>query len=670
MKKDNKIKKYIILVFELIFIAMLIYSLIEIAIWYINNIQNKEINKQMQNSIIIETNKENETKEEKYDIDFNTLKQTNIDIIGFLKVNGTNIETIVVKGNDNEYYLNHNLEKKYNKAGWVFADYKNKLDLTDKNIIIYGHNMKDSSMFGTLENILKEEWYNNEQNRKLTFITENEQATYEVFSVYKIENEDYYITTEGNISINSINSLKMAKPGNASITVSAYGLMKTLNIVAINLNVGDVNYDNKIDVNDMIIIQQVADGNADVDDVTLVLCDVNGDNKVDEKDVEEIAKIIGFETDETFTVSTEVFNKVSYQAYLIEPWAMRATVRFTDAEGTTIDVAGMQDYGVYAIRAGMLDALEEGEVTIKDIILDSDSIYYGMSDTEGEGMWATGDGRATFSFDDGLFTYRLSEEIYWVAYCKDADGKAHFTTYKTKSLSAIAETLVASSSTNVYIKAILEDMLVMEEAIVDYRSDFDNLTDLEPSNPNTIGDCEIDFGPAATDGKYAIGNSYRVSLIEPWSIRLIARIYDTTDEDTSSTDHIDYSMADDYGVIVFQDIDGTHGNMTSYEDLLALENAYVYSKSQGNMGIDPNESNKVSAGYDKDIFTYQLDKDIYCVSFVKIDGKFYYSKLLTRNMHTFMSDSIANNSGTDKLLKVYDAMIEMYESVQAYHESL
>jgi len=195
LKKNNKIRKNIILVLELIFIAMLIYSLIEIVIWYINNMQNKEINKQIENSIIIETNKENEI-EERYDIDFSTLKQTNTDIVGFLKVNGTNIETIIVKGNDNEYYLNHNLDKKYNKAGWVFADYKNKLDGADKNIIIYGHNMKDGSMFGTLENILKEEWYNNEQNRILTFITENEQVTYEVFSVYKIENEDYYITTE------------------------------------------------------------------------------------------------------------------------------------------------------------------------------------------------------------------------------------------------------------------------------------------------------------------------------------------------------------------------------------------------------------------------------------------------------------------------------------------
>ena len=46
--------------------------------------------------------------------------------------------------------MNHNFEQEYNSAGWIFMDYKNKLDGTDKNIVIYGHNMKDLSMFGKL----------------------------------------------------------------------------------------------------------------------------------------------------------------------------------------------------------------------------------------------------------------------------------------------------------------------------------------------------------------------------------------------------------------------------------------------------------------------------------------------------------------------------------------
>lgn len=191
MRKTKKLKNKIVFIFELIFITMLIYSLVQITIWYINTNQNQKIEKEIQNSITIETSINNET----YNIDFNALKQTNTDAVAFLKVNGTNIEYIVVKGNDNEHYLNHNFEKKYNKAGWIFMDYKNKLDGTDKNIVIYGHNMRDGSMFGTLKDTLKEEWYNNEENKYITLITENEQLTYQIFSIYQIEKEDYYINT-------------------------------------------------------------------------------------------------------------------------------------------------------------------------------------------------------------------------------------------------------------------------------------------------------------------------------------------------------------------------------------------------------------------------------------------------------------------------------------------
>lgn len=111
-------------------------------------------------------------------------------------MNDTNIEYIVVKTEDNSYYLHHNFEKNENSAGWIFADCRNKLDGTDKNIIIYGHNMRNYTMFGTLQNTLNENWKNSEDNKKIIFITENENSTYEVFSAYQIEAEDYYMKTD------------------------------------------------------------------------------------------------------------------------------------------------------------------------------------------------------------------------------------------------------------------------------------------------------------------------------------------------------------------------------------------------------------------------------------------------------------------------------------------
>lgn len=173
----------------IVFIILFIISIKKIIEWHVNNKKNKRIQEEISGSIVI-------NKEKEYEIDFSVLKQKNPDTVGWLKVEGTEIEYVVVQAKDNNYYLTRNFEKEYNTSGWIFADYTNKIDGTDKNLVIYGHNVRDNSMFGTLKNILEEEWYNNEQNYKIKFITEKENAIYEVFSIYKIEAEDYYIQTE------------------------------------------------------------------------------------------------------------------------------------------------------------------------------------------------------------------------------------------------------------------------------------------------------------------------------------------------------------------------------------------------------------------------------------------------------------------------------------------
>ena len=201
MRKKVKAKNknmLLLAILRVIFFIALIISLIYVIQWYIDSKENEELEKIVHEAVIKEddenTDNEEETKE--YKIDFEKLKNINNDVVAWLKVNGTKVEYPVVKAKDNSYYMNKNLEKKYNGGGWIFADYKNKLDSTDKNIVIYGHNMTDDSMFGSLDVILKEEWYNNAENYIIDFVTEQEFHKYEVFSVYQIKSEDYYIKTE------------------------------------------------------------------------------------------------------------------------------------------------------------------------------------------------------------------------------------------------------------------------------------------------------------------------------------------------------------------------------------------------------------------------------------------------------------------------------------------
>lgn len=193
-KKVNK-SKFIISIIQLILIGVICFSGVKIVKWYLNNKENKKILNEVSKNITVCDNKN-----DKYNVDFESLKQQNPDTIAWIKVENTNIDFPVVKGTDNDYYLRHNFSKEYNVAGWIFADYKNKLDGTDRNIVIYGHNMRDDSMFGTLKNVIKEDWYNNEKNKYVTLITEKENIKYEVFSTYQIEAEEYYVQTNINDS--------------------------------------------------------------------------------------------------------------------------------------------------------------------------------------------------------------------------------------------------------------------------------------------------------------------------------------------------------------------------------------------------------------------------------------------------------------------------------------
>lgn len=177
----------------LILVGILIFSGIKIYKWYKENNSNSKIIEKVNEAIVI---KEDEPKEnDKYIIDFELLKKQNSETVAWLKINNTKIEYPVVKTKNNDYYLTHSFDKSENSAGWIFADYKNKFDGKDKNIIVYGHNRRDGSMFGSLKNILSSKWYNNEENRNIIFNVNGQNYTYRVFSVYQIEKEDYYIKT-------------------------------------------------------------------------------------------------------------------------------------------------------------------------------------------------------------------------------------------------------------------------------------------------------------------------------------------------------------------------------------------------------------------------------------------------------------------------------------------
>ena len=121
-----------------------------------------------------------------------SLLTVNPDTVGWLKVPNTNIDYPVVQAIDNKHYLDYNFNNEKDRNGWVFMDYRNEKDILDKNTIIYAHNRYSSGdMFGPLMDTLYKKWYTNPENKYITFDTIYGSYQWEVFSLYKINVDDY-----------------------------------------------------------------------------------------------------------------------------------------------------------------------------------------------------------------------------------------------------------------------------------------------------------------------------------------------------------------------------------------------------------------------------------------------------------------------------------------------
>ncbi len=217
--KRKKVKKQVWLIAMLIFVLPLLYSMIKIFKWYGDNKDTEAQIAEIENMVTVEEVEENENEVETIEppveidrenpywdyikmpliqVNFQELKQKNNDTVGFIKVNNTNINYPVVQASDNSYYLTHSFDKSWNDAGWVFLDFRNNIENLGANTIIYAHSRLDKSMFGTLRNITTESWFNNKDNHVIYLSTPTENTMWQVFSVYRIPNETYYITTDFN----------------------------------------------------------------------------------------------------------------------------------------------------------------------------------------------------------------------------------------------------------------------------------------------------------------------------------------------------------------------------------------------------------------------------------------------------------------------------------------
>lgn len=194
-----KWSKYVIL--TLLFITGAIFSLTKIGIYTYDGIQSRKMYSEINNMvnstrIITETFK---SKSDNINTNADTLKIVYDEIIhinpcyaGYIYIANTSIQYPIVQGDDNIFYLTHDILGKTNTRGSIFMDYRNNSGFTDGNTVLYGHNMRDKSMFNQLLNYKDEQFLKNAGTIKI--LIESEMLEYDVFAAYKIEENEEYLT--------------------------------------------------------------------------------------------------------------------------------------------------------------------------------------------------------------------------------------------------------------------------------------------------------------------------------------------------------------------------------------------------------------------------------------------------------------------------------------------
>lgn len=183
--KHDNLKQITLKVFFIVCLIVLIVSA-GVLFNYFLSAQNQENIAESSRKLWVSI-EENETKIPKLELNkeikkiSETLSEENPDYKAWIKIDGTKINYPIYQTDNNEFYLNHNQNRKKSSYGAIYFDYANDL-LKDKNLIIYGHEMKNGSMFGQLKNYKSLSFY--KEHPTIEFSTFEKKSIYKVYAVY------------------------------------------------------------------------------------------------------------------------------------------------------------------------------------------------------------------------------------------------------------------------------------------------------------------------------------------------------------------------------------------------------------------------------------------------------------------------------------------------------
>ena len=185
---------------ELLLMVMLVicdYSAYQVFKIYSDYNSSSSEYKKLEEEYVVAQSDESNPGNEVFKVDHFGLKMLNSDYQGWLKSDGLDISLPVMRAQDNEYYLHRTFEGEYRFAGSLFIDYRFG-SFYDPYVIVYGHHMKDGTMFANISNYKTREYY--EEYPTFSIYIENRKMTYEIFSFFETDTDspvyEYYIKDE------------------------------------------------------------------------------------------------------------------------------------------------------------------------------------------------------------------------------------------------------------------------------------------------------------------------------------------------------------------------------------------------------------------------------------------------------------------------------------------
>ena len=165
------------------------------------------------------------------------MRSENKDYVGWITIENTKVDYPIVQCSDNDYYLTHTFEGERNAAGTLFVDCNLAEGMESKNVIIYGHNMKNGSMFAGLKKYRDDEFYRT--HKTFQVYTADRICEYEIFAVSVVEPDSdiYTIGFANNDDFMSyINKVQQQSIMETGVTVSPEDSIITLS-TCVNNNV-------------------------------------------------------------------------------------------------------------------------------------------------------------------------------------------------------------------------------------------------------------------------------------------------------------------------------------------------------------------------------------------------------------------------------------------------